>query len=286
LEQIEGISSIQSIQIISGAATILTIVSLVTLIRPQKKSANNTRKDWKWQHFHLRSWIRNLLAVPSIFLLLLIYSLYDFAHGIYTPNLSILLTEQGISTLGVSLGYLAGDMIWGVSQIFSGRIIDKTGYYIPLIISLALKGITVVFYPEVTVLLALFVVIMLAGLAEGFLEPARNKAALSTEIRQKYDHSHVHLDVGFSSSGGLILGAHDHVHEHENKHDAFIGALQSVGIIFFGLGSLAGSWFISQGYFLADITIIGGVCLLFASLVGILFRVVQKRENHSMELDE
>ncbi len=280
IRQIEGISSIQSIRIISGVMIVFTLISIVTIIKTSKQPSDKIQTEWKWQHFHIGPWVKKLLVAPSILLLLVIYALYDFAHGIYTPNLSILLTEQGISEIGVSLGYLTGDMMWGVSQIFAGRFIDRTGYYIPLIFSLALKGITVIFYPEVSFMFAFLIVIMLAGLAEGFLEPARNKAALSTEIRQKYNHSHVHLDVGFSSSGGVILGAHDHSHEHEHKPDTLIGAFQAIGIVFFGLGSLTGSWFLGQGHFLADVTLIGGVCLFCASLMGLLFAVFQKRENY------
>ncbi|PWI48040.1 hypothetical protein CEE45_08415 [Candidatus Heimdallarchaeota archaeon B3_Heim] len=279
LDQTE-LTSIQSIQLIAGLASILTVISLLILVRTIQSTSKGERKVWKWQHFHLEPWVRKMFVVPSIALLLLIYSLYDLAHGLYTPNLSILLTAQGISEVGVSLGYLVGDMTWGVSQLFAGRLVDRRGYYIPLILSLLLKGVTVIFYPEANFISALFVLLMLAGLAEGFLEPVRNKAALIVEMKQKYEHSHLHLDVGFGSSRGIVLGAHGHVHEHEFKTDSFVGALQTVGILFFGFGSILGSWFLIQGYTLKDITLLGGLCLVGTSLASIVFAGYQKRKNN------
>ena len=276
LDQTE-LTSTQSIQLIAGLASILTVLSLLIILKTIQSTSKAERKEWKWQHFHIESWVKKMFVVPSIALLLLIYSFYDLAHGLYTPNLSILLTNQGISEVGVSLGYLVGDMTWGVSQLFAGRLVDRRGYYIPLILSLLLKGVTVVFYPEANFIIALLALLMLAGLAEGFLEPARNKAALTVEMKQKLSHSHLHLDVGFGSSGGLVLGAHEHFHEHEFKADSFVGALQTVGILFFGFGSMLGSWFLIQGYTLKDITLLGGLCLMGASLVSIVFTASLKK---------
>ena len=276
LDQTE-LTSTQSIQLIAGLASILTVLSLLIILKTIQSTSKAERKEWKWQHFHLESWVKKMFVVPSIALLLLIYSFYDLAHGLYTPNLSILLTNQGISEVGVSLGYLVGDMTWGISQLFAGRLVDRRGYYIPLILSLLLKGVTVVFYPEANFIIALLALLMLAGLAEGFLEPARNKAALTVEMKQKLSHSHLHLDVGFGSSGGLVLGAHEHFHEHEFKADSFVGALQTVGILFFGFGSMLGSWFLIQGYTLKDITLLGGLCLVGASLVSIVFTATLKK---------
>ncbi|MHA2341373.1 MAG: MFS transporter [Candidatus Hodarchaeales archaeon] len=278
-----GLSSSQSIQLIAGLASIFTLLSTLIISRTEQSKSENERKEWKWPHFHLKTWVTTMFVVPSVALLLLIYALYDFAHGLYTPNLSILLTKQGISEIGVSLGYLVGDMTWGVSQLFAGRLIDRRGYYIPLILSFLLKGLTVVFYPEINFILGLFVLLMLAGLAEGFLEPARNKAALTVEMKQKYDHSHLHLNVGFSSSGGIVLGAHEHNHVHEFKVDSFVGALQTVGILFFGVGSLLGSWFLIEGYTLKDITFIGGFCLVVTSALSIVFSAYQKRKNGEID---
>jgi MFS family permease len=274
------LTSTSAIQLIAGLVSILTFLSLLIIVRTTQSTSKAEQKKWKWQHFHIGPWVRKMFVVPSIAVLLIIYSLYDLAHGLYTPNLSILLTTQGLSEVGVSLGYLVGDMTWGISQLFAGRLVDRRGYYIPLILSLLLKGVTVVFYPEANFILALFVLLMLAGLAEGFLEPARNKAALTVEMKQKYVHHHLHLDVGIGSSGGIVLGAHEHFHEHEFKTDSFIGALQTVGILFFGFGSILGSWFLIQGYTLKDITLIGGICLVGASLVSLVFAGYQKRNTN------
>ena len=186
-----GMPDIQAIQLISATMTIfgLFLVTILHLKRiEEEKTENQPSNGWKWQHFHIRKGLQ-IFMIPSIFLLVLIYLFYDFAHGIYTPNLSILLNQGGISAVAVSLGYLVGDITWGISQLFTGRLVDKIGSFAPLIFSLLIKGIVVFFYPEISILLFLFVILFLAGLAEGFLEPARNKAVLEIETAQGYSHS-------------------------------------------------------------------------------------------------
>jgi MFS family permease len=187
-----------------------------------------------------------------------------------------MLTEQGISEIWLSISYLLGDLTWGFSQLFAGRLVDRTGYYLPLIISLLLKGVTVIFYPEVHFIIALIALLATAGLAEGFLEPARNKAAIAVEMEDNYIHSHFHLNVGFGPSGGFVLGGHKHEHEHEMKTESFVGALQSVGILFFGVGAAVGSWLLIQGIPLEILTIIGGLCLIGASVASIIFTQIEK----------
>ncbi|MHA2225568.1 MAG: MFS transporter [Candidatus Hodarchaeales archaeon] len=281
LSDLGNISSAQTIQLIAGLTFLTTLIALIILRPALKSELKESENGWKWQHFHFRSWLRTLILFPSILLLLIVYSLYEFAHGLYTPNLSILLNQQGIDEIGLSFGYLIGDITWGISQLFAGKLVDKTGFSLPLVMSLLFKGIVVFFYPEISLLLALFTVLLLAGLAEGFLEPARNKAALSVEIQQNYHHSHLHIDLGFSSSGGFVIGFHKHGHEHNSKSDSLIGALQSIGILFFGIGSLTGSWFLIQGFTLETITIFGGFCLFFAGISSIFFSVFQGKNRSS-----
>ena len=67
------------------------------------------------------------------------------------------------------------------------------------------------------------------------------------------------------------------------KVDSFVGALQTVGILFFGVGSLLGSWFLIQGYTLKDITFIGGFCLVGTSALSLVFSVYQKRKNGEID---
>ncbi len=277
LLEIGKFSSSQSIQIVSFIALIITFFSLIIIHISLKSSINLKHKGWKFQHLHINTWVHALIAIPSIGILMIIYSLYDFAHGLYTPNLSILLTQKGIDIISLSLGYLIGDITWGISQIFAGRVVDKTGYPLPLILSLLLKGSVVIFYPAISIVVALFVVLFLAGLAEGFLEPARNKAALTNEKIRYYTHSHKHLDLGFSSSGSFILGLHKHEHKHETQPETIVGGLQSLGILFFGIGSLIGSWLLSQNITLDVITIIGGLCLALASLFSLILSIIQQK---------
>lgn len=264
-------SSTQAIQFISAVVFVIIALSTIILQISLKTKEEKSFQGWKWQHFHLGSWLRKILVYPSIAILLILYILYDFAHGLYTPNLSILLNEQGINEIWLSFGYFIGDITWGISQIFAGKLVDKTGYPLPLVLSLLAKGVVVIFYPEISFVLALFTILFLAGLAEGFLEPARNKAAISVELKQNYEHSHVHIDLGFRTTGGFVFGAHTHGHEHESQPESLVGALQSIGILSFGIGSLLGSWFLLQGTSLEAITIIGGVCLAFSGLIAIIF---------------
>ena len=279
LSEIGYFSSTQAIQLISTMAFTVIALSMIFLQSSLKGEEEKMNQAWKWQHFHPNRWLKTILGFPSIALLLVIYSLYDFAHGLYTPNLSILLNHQGIDEITLSFGYFIGDITWGIVQVFAGRLVDKTGHPLPLIMSLLLKGVVVIFYPYIGIAFTLFVVLFFAGLAEGFLEPARNKAALSVEMQQDYLHSHLHLDLGFSSSGGFVLGTHKHEHKHESQSESLVGALQSIGILFFGIGSIFGSWLLIQGFSLDTITIIGGLCLTFASCVSIIFSFSQVREK-------
>jgi MFS family permease len=272
------LSSTQAIQIIATAAFIIIALSMILLLSFLEGEEEKKSQSRKWPHFHFGRRLNMILGFPSIALLLVIYSLYDFAHGLYTPNLSILLNQQGVDEITLSLGYFIGDITWGISQVFAGRLVDKIGHPLPLIISLLFKGVIVIFYPYISVFLFLFVILFCAGLAEGFLEPARNTAALSVEMQQDYNHSHLHLDLGFSSSGGFVLGIHKHEHKHVSQPESLVGTLQSIGILFFGIGSIFGSWLLLQGFTLGTITIIGGFCLIFASFTSILFTLAQKRK--------
>ena len=274
LEEVGNLSSTESIQLISYLAIIITFLSLALLYFSFKPESKQEEKGWKLPHLHAINWIRTAITIP-LGVLIIIYCLYDFAHGLYTPNLSILLVNQGISEVLLGFEYLAGDITWGISQIFAGRIVDRIGHPVPLILSLLLKGVVVVFYPGVSIFLSLLVVLFLAGLAEGFLEPARNKAAISIEKFQEFAHTHNHLDMGFSSSGTFVLSIHRHEHNHQMKPETIVGTLQSTGVVFLGLGSLVGSWLLIQNISLEVVTIIGGICLIIASLFSILLSIIR-----------
>jgi len=97
LLDISELSSIEVIKLISGVAGIITVVLLALMTFSRQKEDTSEIIGWKLPHFHLCIWLKKMLILPSLALLAIIFSLYDFAHGIYTPNLSIMLTEQGIS---------------------------------------------------------------------------------------------------------------------------------------------------------------------------------------------
>jgi MFS family permease len=276
------LSSLQILQIIAGVEFVLSLVAWGALIpllpRYEASQPKSSMRAWKLGHLHLLTWLKSFIFLPTVLLLALIYGIYDFAHGFYTPNLSILLNQNGFSTPSISVGYFIADITWGFSQALAGRLIDKIGFSIPLVLSLLFKGVIILFYPEVTLLLMLFVVLLLAGLSEGLLEPARNKAALAFELQnQNYRHMHAHLDLGFTQGTGFILGMHSHEHEHNLQPEDVIGVFKSVGILFFGIGSLVGSWLLTNGLSLTQITQIGGIILGLSALVALLFSIVQSR---------
>ncbi|MFW9777415.1 MAG: MFS transporter [Candidatus Heimdallarchaeota archaeon] len=278
------LSSLQILQIIAAIGFALSILAwgmLMPLLPSyDQKKQIFLKQKWALPHFHLNSWIKNFMFLPAVLLLALIYGIYDFAHGFYTPNLSILLNQNGFNTPSISLGYFFADLTWGLSQILAGRLIDKIGYSIPLVISLILKGFIILFYPGVTLLFLLFGVLFLAGLSEGLLEPARNKAALAFELEdQNYRHLHAHLDLGFTQGTGFVLGIHSHEHEHNLQPENIIGVFKSVGLLCFGIGSLLGSFLLEEGLSLAQVTQLGGFMLALAGLTAILFSIVQTRSK-------
>lgn len=285
-QAIEGgfptLSSLQILQIIAGVGFVLSLVACGALIpllpTYEPKQQEYPTRTWRLRHPHFLTWAKNYLLFPSVLLLAIIYGIYDFAHGFYTPNLSILLNQNGFSTPSISISYFLGDLTWGLSQVFAGRMIDKIGFSIPLVLSLLFKGLVILLYPEVTLLLMLFVVLIFAGLAEGFLEPARNKAALAFNFQnQNYRHLHHHLDLGFTQGSGFIMGTHYHEHNHNLQPENVIGVFKSVGLLFFGIGSLTGSWLLGNGISLSQITQIGGLILVLSAFVSILFSIVHSR---------
>ena len=96
-------------------------------------------------HFHFEN-IKMLFKFLPFVLLLLIYAFYDFSHGIYTPNLPLVLYSHGISKIQVSIIFFVGDAVWGLAQIFTGKLVDKMGSWFPMALSMVIKGIGVVFY--------------------------------------------------------------------------------------------------------------------------------------------
>ncbi|MHA2298595.1 MAG: MFS transporter [Candidatus Hodarchaeales archaeon] len=252
---------------------ITTMIGLPTRLKTE--DARNGSHEGFWKHFHLSQLVK-LVLNPGFILLISIYIFYDFAHGLYTPNLSILLNRNGIELVWLGFVYFAGDFSWGLTQIYSGRMVDKYGYMFPLVVSLLLKGLVVAFYPVMNFLVALTFLLIIAGIAEGFLEPARNKAALEMDELPEISHDHDHLLIAYSSGAGLQVSVHDHQHSHEMGSETSISFYQTTGIVAFAAGSLTGSVLLEASWSLNTLTWLGALFLITSSIVAILLRSIKR----------
>ena len=106
-------------QIVLIVGICLTLFSLLIAIIQLRKSENKKIFDVDriaLPHFHFEN-LKKLFKYTPFLFLLLIYAFYDFAHGIYTPNLPIVLSNHNISKIHISLIFFTGDAVWGISQI-------------------------------------------------------------------------------------------------------------------------------------------------------------------------
>ncbi|MFW9993060.1 MAG: MFS transporter [Candidatus Odinarchaeota archaeon] len=259
-----------------SALVLLLITAMVGL--PARVKPENEKKQplyWSWQHFHLLQFLKRLFK-PDFILLIIVYIFYDFAHGLYTPNLAVLLNRNGIDLAWLGIAYFAGDFAWGITQVYSGRIVDKHGHVLPLVLSLLLKGIAVLLYPAVSLLAAITFLLVIAGIAEGFLEPARNKAALETDELPEINHSHEHLLMAYSSGAGFQFSSHEHLHSHELGPETAVSLFQTAGIISFAAGSIAGSVLLEVSWSLEMVTWLGASFLFLTGIVSAFTRLTRK----------
>jgi MFS family permease len=208
------------------------------------------------------------LRSKNLVILLIIYILYDFSHGIYTPGLSIMINNNGIPIDQIGLGFLVGDAVWGASQLYTGKLVDRTGSLTPLALSLVAKGTIVIFYPYAASFMILTSLLAMAGLSEGFLEPARNDAAMEFTPTTTTDHNHKHYFLGHAPGNPFSISSHDHEHIHETGSDEIVSIIQTLGILGFAVGSSGGGWLLTQGLTLIDLVFIGGVFLIIAGILS------------------
>ncbi|MHA1304087.1 MAG: hypothetical protein ACTSPI_10340 [Candidatus Heimdallarchaeaceae archaeon] len=182
----------------------------------------------------------------------------------------------------ISLIYFTGDAILGLAQIFTGKLVDKMGSWIPMALSMVIKGVGVFGYNLVYVWVGLLVLFAIVGVGESLMEPARNIAVLEmenyfdTELSDnKFQHEHKHVNISISRGQGFTFGVHSHVHEHKPSKESMIMGLQLTGITFFGLGGLVGSAILGVGGTTELLIYIGAGVLLFASMIALGEKLVK-----------
>ena len=265
----------------------LTLISVILAFNVLRKSGVKVFEidQIGVSHFHFEN-IKMLFKFLPFVLLLLIYAFYDFSHGIYTPNLPIVLYSHGISKIQVSIIFFVGDAVWGLAQIFTGKLVDKMGSWFPMALSMVIKGIGVVFYNIVYPWIGVIFLFAVVGLGESLMEPARNIAVLTMEnyfdeelSNNKIHHEHSHLNISFGRSHGFKFGVHSHVHEHKPSKESMIMGLQVVGILSFGLGGLVGSAILGLGGSAETLIYIGAGVLIFTAFIALaekLFKYEKK----------
>ncbi|MFW9972678.1 MAG: MFS transporter [Candidatus Odinarchaeota archaeon] len=234
-------------------------------------------------HIHVKN-VKKIFKFAPFMLLFLIYALYDFSHGIYTPNLALVLASHDITIFQISLIYFIGDIVFGLSQIFTGRLVDKFGSWTPIFISLVVKGFGVFGYNQFYWWFAVLLLFVLVGVGESLMEPARNVAILQIESQLKIgffendlSHKHKHLNISVSRGQGYVFGRHSHVHEHKLDKLSIITWLQLTGIVAFGVGGIAGSSILTFGGTSEFLIYVGATILLIASVIAMLEKIFEKK---------
>ncbi|MHA1121861.1 MAG: MFS transporter [Candidatus Heimdallarchaeota archaeon] len=251
------------------------------------------RKDMiEVSHFHFKD-LKKLFLIPSFIFMLILYCLYDLSHGLYTPNLLVMFTNNGFTVAATGIIFFLGDAVWGISQIFTGKLADRFGNWLPIILSIIIKGVGVIMYPLAPWIYTLGAAFIIVGVAEALMEPARNSEVLSIEDRLKTDkkfdateHEHKHINVSYARGRGMEFGIHAHFHDHEVNKEMILGIFQTAGIISFGLGGSLGSLLISQSVSLEIITYIGAGIILFNIIFGTIgLSLARKRKAASQNLN-
>jgi len=248
-------------------------------------------------HFHFKD-LRKLFLIPSFIFILILYSLYDLSHGLYTPNLLVMFTNHGFTEASTGVIFFLGDAVWGVSQIFTGKLADKFGNWLPIILSIIIKGVGVILYPLAPGIYVLGAAFIIVGVAEALMEPARNSEVLTIEDRLKtdkkyeaFEHEHKHINISYVRGRGMEFGIHAHYHNHGYSKEMILGIFQTAGIISFGLGGSLGSLLISQSISLEIITYIGAGLILFNLIFGFVGFSLARRQritfkNNSNDIKE
>ena len=128
-ELLKDNSTVSKDVLIGALGLTLIALLLAALIPSQERTITET-------HFHFKM-LGRLLKKRLFIVLGLIYLLYDFAHGIYTPNLVVFLeNNRNIPLWQSGLAFMIGDGAWGLMQIWAGKLVDQYGVKYPLIIGL------------------------------------------------------------------------------------------------------------------------------------------------------
>ncbi|MHA1125652.1 MAG: MFS transporter [Candidatus Heimdallarchaeota archaeon] len=274
-------------------ATVISIVpifiSLYQSIRARR--VLEPKDKISLRHFHFKD-LKKLFLIPSFVFLLILYALYDLSHGLYTPNLVFMFENNGFTSAETGIIFFLGDAVWGISQIFTGKLADKFGNWLPIILSIILKGAGVILYPIAPGIIILGLAFIVVGFGEALMEPARNSEVLTIEDRLKVDekfaateHKHKHINFSFARGRGMELGIHAHFHEHEVDKEMILGIFQTVGIISFGLGGLLEALLISQSVSLETITFIGAGIILFNIIFGGIGLALARKRKATQQKD-
>jgi MFS family permease len=275
-------------------AVVISFIPLfISLYQSIKARKVLERKDKiEISHFHFKD-LKKLFLIPSFVFMLILYCLYDLSHGLYTPNLLVMFTNHGFTEAATGVIFFLGDAVWGISQIFTGKLADRFGNWLPIILSIIIKGVGVIMYPLAPWIYTLGAAFIIVGVAEALMEPARNTEVLSIEDRLKTDkkfaateHEHKHINVSYIRGRGMEFGIHGHFHNHEINKEMILGIFQTAGIISFGLGGSLGSLLISQSVSLEIITYIGAGIILFNMVFGVIgLSLSRKRKITSKNLN-
>jgi MFS family permease len=261
-----GLSRLMAIRTVFLTTSVFSLAGMGLLVfSTRMQRLDPEPNDQRAGHAHF-SQVLHYFAIPGFLMLGLVYILYDFSHGLYTPTLSVMFHANGISLEELGIAYLVGDLTWGVIQIISGRLVDRVGPVLPLIGSLALKGVLVLLYPQADVLLMAASLLLVAGAAEGVLEPARNKKAMEVEGAETMEHSHRHWNIAFGPTTGFEISQHIHNHRHQSAVEDAVALLQAMGIVSFAAGSLLGALLLSMGNDFVFLTQLGGIVLIAAAI--------------------
>ncbi len=204
-------------------------------------------------HIHFKD-LKKLFLFPFFVFMLILYSLYDLSHGLYTPNLLVMFTNHGFTEAETGIIFFLGDAVWGISQILTGKLADRFGNWLPIILSIILKGTLVILYPLAPGIYILGAAFVIVGVAEALMEPARNCEVLTIEDRliidEKYastEHKHKHINFSFTRGQGMRFGIHAHFHNHGINKGLILGIFQTAGIISFGLGVVSDKRIVTAG---------------------------------------
>jgi MFS family permease len=278
-------SSTVSKEVLIGALGLTLIALLLSLLIPsQERTITET-------HFHFKM-LGRLLKKRIFIVLGLIYLLYDFAHGIYTPNLVIFLeNKRNIPLWQSGLAFMIGDGAWGLMQIWAGKLVDQYGVKYPLFIGLIGKSLAIVGYLYTGSFWVLIAILVLVAVAESLVEPSRNTFAMSFSGTPIIMHTHYHIhskelhnlvvDKHVSNNESLTQldhtsidenNGHDHTHDHYTSESFVLSTLQMIGLVGYGLGASYGGLLLGMGYSLGAQIAQGIIPLALAAIITLAYR--------------